>query len=494
MSTAWTNENLHDYLDDRLSSTERAELETIIRKDAVAIEALRELRRLRAGLRKAPRFKLKQDFAARVVAGLNVAGLKQADDQSPVELINTKSDTDSVSELTTRASSQSLSASTWRTIAITMTGIAASLLLILIIRPDLSARDDLGQLTRTPGAGIVFNTDNQANGDNAKNAANGAKMADESAPGSDGPESKDKSDLVNKGTDDQPLEFGSLSTATDMEKAGESTPAPGLPSPEIADNSGSEGSSEFVVAEQSTEPGARNEIANADIKDGKAVAKDEITDDPSPFQFDEMVFVSTTRNHLDTMISVLNENLNDQALVVDNSALDQALKMRAQKGLEGNSDTEDAGDQPDSVSVVPHTNIDANLSTVVMSVNATPEQLDDFLAQIGAPSSRIIEPLPSQNVSIKDLLSRTPPIPDHSAGGGAGMSSGSGVPEKESTDLIAITRLNADVLSQVQPDLKRARPKPAPSENVDAPSTPPVVRRYLIVLETAEPPISESGK
>lgn len=490
MSTTWTDENLNDYLDDRLSSTERAELETIIRKDAVAIETLRELRRMRAGLRKAPRFRLKQDFAARVVAALNVAGLKQINDQSPVGLINTESETDSAAELTTRASSSSLSASTWRTIAITMTGVAASLLLILIIRPDLSGSDNLAHLPDAPAAGIVADADNRPNFDSKNVATNAPGMANRPSEGSDGPESNDKSELAWEGSGDRSPEPGPSNEEPAMAKADLPVPAPGMPSPEIADDSNSGESSEFATEEPNIEPRSRNKIAEAEIKDSKAVARD----DRSPFQFDEMVFVSTTRNHLDTMISVLNEQLNDQALALDNSALDPALTMRAQKGLEGNSDIEDAGDKPDSLAVVPHTNIDANLSTVVMSVEATPEQLDDFLAQIGAPSSRIIEPLPSQSLSLDDLLSRTPSLPGNDARSGAGMGGGNNVAEKESGNVIAIRVFDAAVLSQVQPELEQTRPKPAPSNNVEAPSTPSVVRRYLIVLKTAEPPMSETGR
>ena len=127
-----------------------------------------------------------------------------------------------------------------------------------------------------------------------------------------------------------------------------------------------------------------------------------------------------------------------------------------------------------------------------MSVQATAEQLDDFLTQFGAPVSRIVEPLPKQIVSF-NLLSPTYSIPNATAENGAGMSPGGDASAKESADLIAITILDAAVLSRKQTELDKTRPKPAPPEKAETPSTP-VVRRYLIVLKTTEPETTESVK
>ena len=344
MSTTWTNENLNDYLDERLSPAEREELETIIRKDAVAIETLRELRRLRVSLRKAPRFKLNQDFAARVLAGL-----KQTDEQPLLETIDKTTGIDSDTSPATAALASSLSASTWRSIAITMMAIAASLLLILIIRPDLSARDNLADLPRAipPGTNRMAADETNGHSGAAADVGNSVGRAD---PDSNGSRPGTDSIQVPIVSNDRPSELelpmapgrsalsGDVGHPDSFEVANANeAPAPGMPLNDTPVDSESEGQAAVAVAGPDAEPRERGDVAMAENKDIEEDSVDTSTVDSSPFRFDEVVFVVTTQNHIDTMVSVLNDDLNrdNSALAMDRSASDSCLHLQTLKGLGG---------------------------------------------------------------------------------------------------------------------------------------------------------------
>lgn len=119
MSTSWTTELLNDYLDDRLSPEARAELEQTLREQIGARETLRELQQLRNRLQAVPRYRLPGDFARTVVDHLETAT------PSP--------------ERPAAAGPQATIApsgnGSWRVPIAMIATLAASLLLIVIIRP-----------------------------------------------------------------------------------------------------------------------------------------------------------------------------------------------------------------------------------------------------------------------------------------------------------------------------------------------------------------------
>ncbi len=128
MSATWTNENLNDYLDDRLSSTERAELETVLQQDMRAADALHEMQQVRDQLRSAPRFQLPANFAASVVAGLAANA-----DSGPQP--GTRPESATGQSRQRAALSQFWASGSWRSAAATIATLAATLLLVVFAGP-----------------------------------------------------------------------------------------------------------------------------------------------------------------------------------------------------------------------------------------------------------------------------------------------------------------------------------------------------------------------
>ena len=75
---------LSAYLDDQLSSDERAAVEARLRESAEHRQALAELRQLRESFQALPRYELGDDFSSRVIEAALLAAQREAADRAPV--------------------------------------------------------------------------------------------------------------------------------------------------------------------------------------------------------------------------------------------------------------------------------------------------------------------------------------------------------------------------------------------------------------------------
>lgn len=141
MSATWTTEQLNDYIDDRLNAHERAELESAMNDDPSARQAFEELKKIRALVRKAPRFKPRKSVAPGVVQSIGQTALQDTPVSEPVLSLYGRSPT-------------ALGNLDFRTAAASIISLAACLLLAVLFVPSPPANDD--QLAdSTPPGGVV---------------------------------------------------------------------------------------------------------------------------------------------------------------------------------------------------------------------------------------------------------------------------------------------------------------------------------------------------
>ncbi len=516
MSITWTNENLNDYLDDRLSPADRAELETIIRNDAVAVDSLRELRRMRIDLRKAPRFQLNKDFAARVVASL-----KQGDNPSLADPIAGNSGIATFATPPSSISVSSVSVTTWRAVAVAMTTIAASLLLIILVRPELPGRETVGQ---RPSADSTARDKYPGNAPN-NSGSNGApietelelanRSVDDGADGSDSKTGFATDPRVSMGepfeesgdsvpSRDQRANENDSSSETQLDgvaNSGEANHAPSLPAPtEPADLMKKD--LDIKADPEGRESVAQSEIAAAANKEEGAEPGDQFLADSSQLQFEEVVVVSTTRQQMEFVVGSLAKVSHKQEVVDDRLVPDGHIHSRTQKSLDGSDERSESVDNQLADAIVTHEPIVTYLSNQYLSIEATPDQLVALLEKIGAPSSRMVAQHPEQSMSINQFLSRDDSTTDDAPGAGAAGSGGGSVMnpagvglEEKGVGEIRATILEPVVPLQHQAESYRDRPEPVLPDAVDTSEAPaPAVRRYLIILEVTQPGATEPEK
>ncbi len=140
MSATWTNEQLNDYIDNRLNAQQRAELDSAISEDPAARQAFEDLKKIRKLVRKAPRFKPHKSLAPGVVQSIGQPALPDTPVSEPVLSLYGRSPT-------------TLGNLDFRTAAASIISLAACLLLAMLFVPSPPANDD--QLAdSTPASGV----------------------------------------------------------------------------------------------------------------------------------------------------------------------------------------------------------------------------------------------------------------------------------------------------------------------------------------------------
>jgi hypothetical protein len=546
MSAAWTHENLNDYLDDRLTPADRSQLETVIRNDAAAIEALRELRQMRIELRKANRFQLDADFAARVVSAI----------ASPSKLLSSADQSAADAALTVPVPGTPVpappSAMNWRGAAAIILTLAASLLVIVLTRPSLVA----------PAADSVAKGDQDRADDAPPNPGNADRSIDRGLPGPGETSRMDEPAGVKDVEAPTPPSAQSAAAASGGGGAGQggrqanesvsqdetrSFPAPSRP----VDKSGNEKNLDPSTTPEPYRFGAvlemkKDEAGNAGelaaVPESRAGNETAMNDPPAPaaapavdaeessslalesngqgnvasgnspagitpMAFDEILVVQTTAEQKTRLVNLLDAGRTNQLfadLDRNQPGLQFLRKKESEQALGG------VADAPAPAEPLESFREKANSRSVTndyISIEATSQQLEELLAKLGAPTSRMVESGFDSSLSISEWVvekERGLPFPavgnlgaDEKAGAGIGNDSGQpgqavgGGEDITAPDHVVARRLipDASLNRRQQNDGQRvAGEKPA-----DA--VPAVKRRYLLILEVV--PVSEtrpSGK
>ena len=145
MSDFWSEELITDYLDDRLSPSDRERVEAHLKANPTAADTLRDFQQTRAALRGSKKFELDSGFKDRVLQAVatsaTAANGHSAISESPVS--PAPANTNKTNKTSTI---ESPSGFNWRVVAIATGTLAASILLVAFLTPRASQQEDLARL------------------------------------------------------------------------------------------------------------------------------------------------------------------------------------------------------------------------------------------------------------------------------------------------------------------------------------------------------------
>ena len=145
MSDFWSEELITDYLDDRLSPSDRKRVEAHLKANPTAADTLRDFQQTRAALRGSKKFELDSGFKDRVLQAVatsaTAANGHSAISESPVS--PAPANTNKTNKTSTI---ESPSGFNWRVVAIATGTLAASILLVAFLTPRASQQEDLARL------------------------------------------------------------------------------------------------------------------------------------------------------------------------------------------------------------------------------------------------------------------------------------------------------------------------------------------------------------
>lgn len=140
MSEFWSEELITAYLDDRLSPSEREQVEAHLNANPGDADTVEEFRQLRSVLRGAPRHQLDDQFAERVIREIN-----SRSESNGVSPVTAPLATESPVKPVLRVSKPHVRGTRWRTVAIVAGSLAATLLLAVFLLPRPSSHDNVAE-------------------------------------------------------------------------------------------------------------------------------------------------------------------------------------------------------------------------------------------------------------------------------------------------------------------------------------------------------------
>jgi anti-sigma factor RsiW len=451
MSATWTNEQLNDYIDDRLNAHQRVELESAMKEDPSARQALDELKKIRSLVRKAPRFKPRKSLAPVVVQAIgSQASQDRADRAAPQPVLSQRETT-----------SANFGNFDFRTAAAAIASLAACLLFVILFAPSPLQKD---------ASLAEFSPPQESD--------NGA-----SAVGEPDPESVISSDVSHPTA-------GPTVTAGDEKSAGsqDAGNAKMVDGTSTGHGDTRDATNEDLIAQPGNESGAPQG------PDAQIARKSESESGRSS-RFDEIILVRTNRTNIDSAFRLL-------ALqpIPPDSFHSPDGGIQARKGgnvLEDKSPRPEKKDESESIpdpaespatGDKPLTAASEESRSLVMahyvSVEGTLCQLDELLGQVNAEVDRFALPAEVTRTSSEESSNQG----DTNAAAEGTSAAGSGTENsKPASEALAARELSPDVFAADSVTDNSAR---APMEGSPSRPTQGRKRFLLIFLESFAPGVA----